>query len=87
MSRLVMNDVSTVMGSNCLNIRLEIGETPYNSTSKYIREIILMKEYIPEEYIWSCWLLEKNIEIQRRLRQNLDDMVYIDELIDSLCSS
>ena len=81
MSRLVMNDVSTVTGRNCLNIRLEIGETPYNSTSKYIRE------YIPEEYIWSCWLLEKYIEIRRRLRRNLDDTVYIDELIDSLCSS
>ena len=87
MSRLVMNDVSTVTGSNCINIRLEIGQTPYNSSSKYIRENILMKEYIPEEYIWSCWLLERYIEIRRRLRRNLDDTTYIDELIDSLCSS
>ena len=61
--RIVMNDVSTINGSNCLNLKIETEESPLSSTPRYIREILTRKVYIPGEYILSCWLFEKYIFI------------------------
>ena len=87
MARLVRFNALSTTGLNALNIRIETGRYPWEISSREAREILSSKEKSVDSDVWRCWLLNGYIEIRNNLRAEMENTEYIENLIESLCTS
>ena len=85
-ARLVGKDAKSVTGKNLLNIRLETKLNVFSAPLQKIKDAIsLATPPAPEQ--WKLYLLDKYISRRKDLRTRCEETNYLDNLIDSLCST
>jgi hypothetical protein len=85
-ARLVGKDAKSVTGKNLLNICLETKLNVFSAPLQKIKDAIsLATPPAPEQ--WKLYLLDKYICRRKDLRTRCEETNYLDNLIDSLCST
>ena len=84
-SRIAGMDVSSNMGKNLLNIKLETGFCPSVSPSFKIKSFFGTPSIVPESQQWRLPLLLEYLGLREVQQNNLSRTDYIDSLIRSLC--
>ena len=83
---MVGKNAKSVTGKNLVNIRLETKLNVFSAPLQKIKDVISLKTPpAPEQ--WKIYLLDKYIKSRKDLRTKCEDTHYLDNLIDSLCST
>ena len=86
-SRLVGRNAQTVTGLNLLNIRKETNQTQYSNARQVRKALYDMYFDTQSDDEWKTVLLFKYLRLRNELRSKMEETSYIDDLINSLCSS
>ena len=87
LARIAGRNASSVTGRNILNISLETNLNPLLSPLARLKEVLSRPTPVPEADQWRIRLLPKYIKLRDSLLVECVDTQFIDELIESLCSS
>ena len=86
-SKLVSINAQTVTGLNLLNIRKETNQTQYSNARQVRKALYDMYFDTQSDDEWKTVLLFKYLRLRKELRSKMEETSYIDDLINSLCSS
>ena len=87
LARIAGRNASSVTGRNILNIYLETNLNPILSPLSKLKEALSRPTPVPEADLWRLRLLPKYVHLRQSLLAKCDDTHFIDELIESLCST
>ena len=85
-ARLVMRDAKTTTGRNVLNLKIETSLDAVCAPLSKFRELFSSAR-VPALDHWKFYLLSKYLKLRDDLEMKCEDTNYINDLIDSLCSS
>ena len=86
-SRIASVNVSSNTGANLLNIKLESKLCPWSAPLSRFKDVLFRPSPIPDQEHWRVSLLPKYINIRKKQQLDCSDTEFIDNLIESLCSS
>ena len=85
-ARVVMRDAKTTTGRNVLNLKIETSLDAFSAPLSKFRELFSSAR-VPALDHWKLYLLSKYLKLRDDLEMKCEDTNYINDLIDSLCSS
>ena len=86
-SRIVGQDAASTTGNNLLSLRIETGLDAKTAPISKVKEALDVKMTVPEVDCWRLPLVSKYIKIRSELKTACENTDYIDDLLNSLCSS
>ena len=86
-ARVSATDVSSNTGLNLLNFKLESNLCAVTSPIMKIKEFLFRPMPVPESDEWRIAVLSSYLETRNSLKSSLSNTEFIDNLIDSLCST
>ena len=86
-ARIVAMNASSNTGANLLNIKLETNLSSWSAPLFKFKDVIFRPSPIPDQDRWRLSLLPKYIDIRKKQLLDCSDTEFIDNLIESLCSS
>ena len=85
-ARVVSRDAKTTTGRNVLNIKLETSYDVLSAPPSQIKSLFSSVSLSPPAN-WKLYLLDKYIKLRKEIDSKCEDTDYINDLINSLCSS
>ena len=85
-ARVVMRDAKTTTGRNVLNLKIETSLDAVSAPLSKFRELFSSAR-VPALDHWKFYLLSKYLKLRDDLEIRCEDTKYINDLINSLCSS